>query len=76
MPHAPTMFSEGSLSRVDLECDIPAVLNCSVVPLTFGSEFPKDVEFDMGIPVLWGQRHPFNSCNPLEKEEEEARRES
>lgn len=64
------MSSEGSGSRADLECDIPAVQHCSVVPLTFGSEFPKVVELDMDIPVLWGQRHPFNSGNPLEKEEE------
>lgn len=64
------MSSEGNRSRADLECDILAVLHCSVVPLTFGSEFPKVVALDMDIPVLWGQRHPFNSDNPLEKEEE------
>lgn len=55
----------------DLECDIPAVFHCSVVPLTFGSEFPKVVELDVDIPAPRGQRRPFNSGNPLEKEEAE-----
>lgn len=47
------------------------MFHCSLVPLTFGSEFPKVVELDVDIPAPRGQRRPFNGGNPLEKEEAE-----